>query len=282
MHAMRSLPLVCLLLAPSAALAAPPAPGYAQADDYLEKDSHPERHAPLNLLDGRDTTAWCATGGQAGPVTIGFKEAVTVDEVRVYTGDGTSRESFKARARAKKLTLTSVDAARSLTVEDKRGLQAVPLGSPLSGTRFTLEVADRFPGAQDDAPVCVTDLVFYSEGKPLNGTFLASRFKYDARLAPLLGTWFGGHEGAPERFLSFYVDGTWRFDLAPLEDGEPTSATGAYTVSGSRLTLDVPKKGKVTVRFERTAAKDGEKTGATLALDGALPEEWGRTFRGQP
>jgi hypothetical protein len=279
---MRSLPLACLLLAPAAALAAPSAPGYAQAEDYLEKDAHPERYAPLNLLDGRDTTAWCTAGSAATPVIIGFKESVTVDEVRVYTGDGTNRESFKAHARAHKLTLTSVDAARSLKVEDKRGLQAVPLSPPLSGARFTLEVVDRFPGTQEGAPVCVTDVVLYSGGKPLNGPALATRFKYDAHLAPLLGTWFGGHEGAPERFLSFYVDGTWRFSLEPLEGGEPSSATGGYSVSGTRLTLDVPKKGKVTVRFERAALTEAQKKGATLALDGALPEEWGRTFRSQP
>ncbi|MBU8897613.1 discoidin domain-containing protein [Corallococcus sp. M34] len=276
---MRSLPWVCLLLA-SPSLAAAPAPGYARAEDYLEREQHPERYAPANLLDGRDTTAWCSPGGStAAPITIGFKEPVSVEEVRVYTGDGTSREAFKAHARAKKLVLTTTEDSRSLTVEDKRGLQPVPFNPPLVGSRFTLEVAERFRGAEDGAPVCVTDLVLYSGGKPLNGTFLAPRLKYDPAVTPFLGTWFGGMEGAPERFLSIFADGTWRFSLEPLEGGEHTVVTGTYIASGGRLTLDVPKKGKVVVRLE---PRDEANTGGRIALDGALPEEWGRAFRNQP
>ncbi|RKG78260.1 discoidin domain-containing protein [Corallococcus sp. CA049B] len=284
MRPMRRLSLACLLLvSPTVLAAAPAAPGYAQAEAWLEKEARPDHYVPLNLLDGRDTTVWCAEGEKPSHVFIGFKEPVTLDEVRVYTGDGTSRDAFKANGRVRKFTLTSVDASRSVTVQDKRGLQAVPLSQPLFGARFILEVADRFPGAKEDSPVCLTDLVLYSGGKPLNGPALATRYKYDARVAPLVGTWFGGHEGAPERFLSFFVDGTWRFSLEPLETPEPTTVvSGTYTVSGNKVTLDIPKKGKVTARFERTSPGEGPKAAAALSLDGTLPEEWGSTFRGQP
>jgi hypothetical protein len=280
---MHRLPLACLLLATAASAASTAPPGYAQAPTWLEHDSQPQRYVPLHLLDGRDTTAWCAPPGE-GParVVIGFKDVVSVDEVRVYTGDGTDRAAFKAHARAKKLTLTVVDAARALKVEDKRGLQAVPLNPPLLGARFILEVVDRYPGAKEDAPVCLTDLVFISGGKPLNGTFLAPRMKYDARLAPLLGTWFGGLDGAPDRFLSFYVDGTYRFTREPLEGGGPSSVTGTYTVSGTRLTLEVPKRGRVTVRLKRGESEGGQTPGATLDVEGPVPEDWGQAFRGQP
>ncbi|RKG86418.1 discoidin domain-containing protein [Corallococcus terminator] len=284
MRPMRSLSVASLLLAaPSVLAAAPAAPGYAQAEAYVEKDARPEHYSPLNLLDGRDTTAWCAEGEKPAHVIIGFKEPVTLDEVRVYTGDGTSRDAFKANGRVRKFTLTSVEASRSVTVQDKRGLQAVPLTQPLFGARFVLEVADRFPGTKEGAPVCITDLVLYSGGKPLNAPALATRFKYEARVAPLLGTWFGGHEGAPERFLSFFVDGTWRFSLEPLETPEPTTVvTGTYTVSGGRVTLDIPKKGRVPVAFERSQAEEGPKASASLSLKGALPEEWGSDFRSHP
>ncbi len=279
---MLRLPLACLLLATAATAATTSPPGYAQAPSYLDKDGQPERYVPLHLLDGRDTTAWCASGEAPARVVIGFKDVVSVDEVRVYTGDGTERSAFKARARARKLTLTVVDASRGLTVEDKRGLQAVPLKTPLLGARFILEVVERFPGATGDAPVCITDLVFYSGGKALNGTWLAPRMKYDARLAPLLGTWFGGLEGAPDRFLSFYVDGTYRFTREPLEGGGPSSVTGTYRVSGTRLTLDVPKRGRVTVRLERGEPGGGQTPGATLEVEGPVKEDWGQAFRGQP
>lgn len=280
---MHRLPLACLLLATAASAASNAPPGYAQAPRYLDQESQPERYVPLHLLDGRDTTAWCAPPGEARPrVIIGFKDVVSVDEVRVYTGDGTDRAAFKARARAKKLTLTVLDASRALKVEDKRGLQVVPLRPALLGARFILEVVERFPGAKDDAPLCLTDLVFFSGGKPLNGTFLAPRMKYDARTAPLLGTWFGGLEGAPDRFLSFYVDGTYRFSREPLEGGGPSSYTGTYTVSGTRLTLDVPKRGRVAVRLKRGDAEGGQTPGATLEVEGPVPEDWGQAFRGQP
>ncbi|MFY2560191.1 NADase-type glycan-binding domain-containing protein [Corallococcus terminator] len=279
---MSRLPLAFLLLASAAPAASTAPPGYAQAADYLERERQPERYSPLHLLDGRDTTAWCATGATPAPVTIGFKDVVTIDEVRVYTGDGTDKAAYKAHARAKKLTLTSVDSAKSLKVEDKRGLQAVPISPALTGNRFTLEVAERFPGADEGAPVCVTDLIFYSGGKALNGTWLAPRLRYDSRLAPLLGTWFSGMSGAPDRFLSFYVDGTYRFAHEPLEGGEPSTVTGTYALSGSRLTLEVPKRGKMTVRLQKAASEGATSAGSTLELDGAVAEEWGRAFRGQP
>ncbi|AGC46678.1 hypothetical protein MYSTI_05399 [Myxococcus stipitatus DSM 14675] len=276
------IPLVLSLLATAAVAASNAPPGYAQASDYLERERQPERYSPLHLLDGRDTTAWCASGATPAPVTIGFKDVVSIDEVRVYTGDGTDRASYKAHARAKKLTLTSVSSAKSLKVEDKRGLQVVPISPALTGNRFTLEVVERFAGAREGAPVCVTDLVFYSGGKALNGTWLAPRLRYDARLAPLLGTWFGGLEGAPDRFLSLFVDGTFRFAYEPLEGGEPSSVTGSYALSGTRLTLEVPNKGRVTARLQRAAPEGSSPAGATLELEGAVAEEWGRAFRGQP
>jgi hypothetical protein len=283
---MRSLTvLASLLLLASAprALAAPPSVGYAHATDYLDKDSHPERYHPLNLLDGRDATAWCAAEGEGRhPLTIGFKGVATVDEVRIYTGNGTDREAFKAYGRARKITLQGKDGARNFTIEDKRGMQTVPLKPPLTGAWFTLEVGAIFPGSEPGAPVCITDLVFYSEGKPLNGTKLAPVLKYEARTAPLLGTWFAGLEGAPDRFLSFYVDGTYSFVHEPLGGGAgPRTLVGSYTASSSRLTLELPKKGRVPVRFVREEA-GGAHGRHTLTLEGDLPEEWKEPFRSRP
>jgi hypothetical protein len=282
---MRSLPvLASLLLAASAphALAAPPSVGYAQAADYLDKDSRPERYHPLNLLDGRDTTVWCAAEGEGqSPITIGFKGVATVDEVRLFTGNGSERDAFKAYARAKKLTLQGKDSARNFTVEDKRGMQTVPLKPAISGAWFTLEVKGTYPGSESAAPVCLTDIVFYSEGKPLNGTKLAPVLKYEARTAALLGTWFAGLEGAPDRFLSFYVDGTYRFVHEPLDGTEPTVLTGTYTASSSKLTLELPKKGKVPLRYSREE-DDSPAGGHTLTLEGELPEEWKAPFRSKP
>ncbi len=278
---MRRLLLASLLFATAAHAAPNVPPGYVQTADWLDRTSQPERYGPLNVLDGRDSTAWCASGESPAAFTFGFKEIVAVDEVRVYTGDGTDRAAFKARARARKLTLTGVKDARSVSVEDKRGLQSVPLKPALRGARFTLEVADRFPGAKDDAPVCVTDIIFYSGGKPLNGTWLAPKLRYNARLAPLLGTWFGGLKGAPHRFLSFYLDGTYSFTEEPLEGEVSSTVSGAYTLSGEKLTLEVPSHGRVTVRFPKGDAEGTRAPDASLEFDGPVSEAWGREFRSQ-
>ncbi|GHG82553.1 hypothetical protein [Comamonas sp. JC664] len=276
---MRRLLLAPLLLATAATAAPNVPPGYVQTDDWLERNSQPERYGPLNVLDGRDTTVWCVSGEAPASFTFGFKDIVTIDEVRVYTGDGSDRAAFKARARARKLTVTGVKEARSVSVEDKRGLQAVPLKPALRGARFTLEVSDRFRGANDDAPVCVTDIVFYSGGKALNGTWLAPKLKYNARLAPLLGTWFGGLKGAPHRFLSFYLDGTYSFTEEPLEGEVSSTVSGAYTLSGDKLSLEVPSIGRVTARFPRGDAEGTRAPDASLEFDGPVPETWGREFR---
>jgi hypothetical protein len=278
------LPSLLILAAAPLASAAPPATvGYAQAADYLDKESHPERYNPLNVLDGRDTTVWCAPQGEGARavMTVGFKGVATVDEVRVSTGNSSERDSFKTYGRAKKIALEGKDSARSFTVEDKKGQQTIPLKPPVSGAWLTLEVKDIFPGSEPHLPVCLTDIIFYSGGKPLNGTKLAPLLKYDARTAPLLGTWFAGLEGAPDRFLSFYVDGTYRFVQEPLGGSEPSTSTGTYTASSSRLSLELPKKGKSSVHFTRHEAQ-GAGGGYTLSLEGELPEGWKEPFRSKP
>jgi hypothetical protein len=284
---MRSPPVLASLLvlavAPLAVAAPPPSAGYAQAADYLDKETRPQVYTPLNVLDGRDATVWCASGkpGSRALMTIGFKGVASLDEVRVYTGNGSSRDSFKSYARAKKVTIEGKDGARSFTLEDKRGLQTVPLNPPISGGWVTLEVKDTYPGSEPEIPVCLTDVVFYAGGKPLNGTKLAPVLKYDVREAPLLGTWFAGHQGAPDRFLSFYVDGTYRFVYEPLGGEEPKVLTGGFTPSSSKVSLELPKKGRISVRFTRAEA-EGSPGGYTLTLEGNLPDEWKTPFRSQP
>src|SRR5687768_11504375 len=110
----RFLSLACLLCALSAQGGEPlPSVGYALAESWREKDSQPARYHPLNVLDGRDTTVWCAEG-RPGPLTIGFKGVAAVDEVRLSTGHGESREAFKAHGRARQLTLQGTEEARAL------------------------------------------------------------------------------------------------------------------------------------------------------------------------
>jgi hypothetical protein len=266
---------------PFSALAAAPTVGYAQATGYFKKDSHPALYQPLNLLDGRDSTAWCSSGPDPlnDRLQFGFKEVVKIDEVRVYTGNGADDAAFRQFSRAKRFSFKSANVARAFTVADQRGLQAVTLDPPLSGATFSLEVLDQYPAENPDSPVCVTDIIFYSAGKPLNGSWLTSKLKYDHARAQFLGTWYSGFEGAPERFLSFFFDGTYRLVHEPL-DGTKASRTlaGQYEASLGHVALEIPHDGKQTAKL----VKDQNSRRALSFRGTELPEDLRAPFRDAP
>jgi hypothetical protein len=272
--------LAFLTLAVSfAARAAPPEAatvGYAQATGYFKKDTRPSLYQPLNLLDNREATAWCSSGPDpmAETLSVGFKGMVRIDEIRIYTGNGFDAASFKEFSRAKKFAIRGPDGANTFTVNDERGLQAVALNPPLHGTHFTIEILERYPADNLEMPPCVTDLVFYSGGKALNGTWLTPKLKLDRTRAPLMGTWFAGYEGAPDRVLSFFFDGTFKYVFQPFEANTPgKTLTGEYDVNGRHLILDSPKSERLVMQFKREKTDADGVRGQTLQfIDGAPPD----------
>jgi hypothetical protein len=277
--AMRSQLLLLLFGLSSAAHAAPPELGYAQASNYFKKDARPTQYQPLNLVDGRESTAWCSSSADplVERLTFGFKDEVRVDEVRVYTGNGADEEAWKTFARAKKLAVKGQGGGATLNLRDERGLQSVALKTPLTGVEFSVEVLDLFPADDFDQPTCISDVVFYSEGKPLNGGWLAPKLKYDRTLSPLLGTWYAGSPRAPTHFLSLYVDGTWRYAYEPWDaPRDARQLAGTYDVSGSGVTLNLPDGAKLSLRGEK------RKGGEGVALEGAVPDALKHPWRGQP
>jgi hypothetical protein len=273
--------IAIVAVAPFASALAAPAIGYAQSTNYYKRDSRPTLYQPLNLLDAREVTAWCTSGADPleDQLTFGFKGSVKIDEVRIYTGNGFDETAFQEFSRAKKLSLKGPSGGHQLNLRDQRGFQSVQIRPALQGAQFSLEVLDQFAAEDPEAPVCLTDVVFYSDGKPLNGPWLTQKLKYDRQRAPLLGTWFAGYEGAPDRFLSFYIDGTYRYVYAPYDQPEKEKIfSGTYDVSGSRLVLQVPGKGKVSARMTRATAEDSE-TQHTLSLEGDLSADFNHTFR---
>jgi hypothetical protein len=271
-----------LILLPGLASAASPI-GYAQASGYYEQAANPMRYQPLNVLDGRANTSWCSATADmyAASLTFGFKSAAKIDEVRIYTGNGLDERTFEEFGRAKKLVIRSASSAQILQLSDRRGLQAIALRPALSALELTLQIVDQYPAEDPEAPVCLTDVIFYSEGKPLNGPWLSSKLKYDSNQSPMLGTWFAGPEGAADRFLSFYIDGTYRFAYEPYDlEAKGLLFTGGYQVSGQQLLLEVPGKGwihlKVRQEMKEPAPGDVQRT---LMLEGNLPDAWPRSYR---
>jgi hypothetical protein len=267
-----------LAAAPSGTPGAPPI-GYAQATGYYKKDSRPTLYQPLNLLDAREITSWCSTSADhlADTLYFGFKGLARIDEVRIYTGNGFDEQVFREFGRGHKLALKAGGETRILNLEDHRGLQPFSIEPPLEGREVTLEVLDVYPAEDDpDVPVCLTDVVFYSGGKALNGAWLTQKLKYDRDRAALMGTWFAGFEGSPDRSLSFFYDDTYVLIYEPFEQATKRKvASGDYNAQGSHLTLEVPGKGRVGSHLRR------EQKGSyyLLTLDGNLPEDYKQVFR---
>lgn len=252
--------------------------GYAQASGYFKKDSRPTLYQPLNLLDARDITAWCTETADPlnDELTFGFNTPVTIEELRINNGNNFSEAVWKEFARAKKVLIKSGKESRTVTLEDKRGAQTVAIAPPLKGLRFTVEVLDAYDAEENlDAPVCLTDLIFVQEGKPLSGPWLTTQLKYDKGTQYVMGTWVSGYEGTPDYFLSFNYDGTFRYSYEPFDTkvNTPEVVTGKYDVSGGRIRFELGGK-KHTVGY----VKDGGK----LTFDGELPASLKRAWRAQP
>lgn len=256
--------------------------GYAQATGYFKQASRPTLYQPLNLLDGRDATAWCTTSADPlnEQVSFGFNGPSRLDELRVSNGNGFDPETWETFSRARKLVLHSGKDARTVVLEDTRGPQVLKLDPPLVGERFRLEVLDSYPADDPDFPVCLTDVVFVSEGKALNGPWLAPRLKYDRAAAALLGTWFAGFAGTPDRFWSFHFDGTFRYSYEPYDErlARPKVLVGTYDVSASRLVLELKGK-RLALGLAREPRRGG---GFELKLQGELPADLKGPWRSVP
>ena len=271
---------VLLMLLPFAVHAAPPDLGYAQASNYFKREARPTQYQPVHLVDGKEATAWCSASGDplVERITFGFKGEVTVDEVRIVTGNAADEETWKGFGRVKKLSLKGLGGGATVTLSDERGPQAVTLKSPVEGSEVTVEVLDLYPADDLDQPTCLSEVVFYSRGKPLGASWLGPQWKFDPALAPLLGTWYGGSPGAPTHFLSLYADGTWRYAYEPWDaPRDAKSLAGSYALAGNAVALLLEDGAKVSVRIDQRKGAE-----PALAVEGAAPEPFKRPWRGQP
>ncbi len=257
--------------------------GYAQATGYFKKDTRPTLYQPLNLLDGRDATAWCSP--TADPLnellTFGFNSPVLIEELRISTGNNFDTNTWPDFARAKRLLIRSGKMTQNINLEDSRGAQSVRLDPPLLGTRFSIEILDQYPSDDLDAPVCLTDILFVAEGKPLSGPWLTAKLKYDKAISAVMGTWYSGFDGTPDRFLSLNFDGSFLYRYEPFDSArnKEKSMSGTFDPSTSKIVFEVGGK-KLTAKYSKDTSPKG---GYTLSLQGDVPEELkGVSWRSSP
>jgi len=257
--------------------------GFAQATGYYKKETRPTLYQPLNLLDGRDATAWCSTTSDPlnDHLSFGFNGVTKFEELRVSAGNGFDQHTWEQFARAKKIVIKSGKQSKTIELEDKRGMQAITIDPPLQGSRFTVEVLDQYPAEDPEAPTCLTDIVFVSETKALNGPYLTSKLKYDKSIAAVMGVWYSGYSGTPDQFLAFNFDGTFRYTYEPFDPArsKPKTIEGSYDVTSSRIVLQTGGK-RYVVKYSKDPGKKGN--GLVLTFDGELPEELKGPFRNVP
>ncbi|HCF61441.1 MAG TPA: hypothetical protein DFS52_26015 [Myxococcales bacterium] len=275
--------LLVSLLLPASALAKG-AFGYARASSQLEHDSRPARYQPLNMVDGRAATSWCegARGDGVGQrIVVGFQAPVSIDEVRVTNGEASSRQAFKANNRVRVLTLSNELARHTVTLSDTQRPQEIKLGKPLEGERFVVEIQEVFRGEGEANATCLTDVVFVSGGKPLSGPSLAGKLGDRNGAVALMGSWYSGLEGAPERFLDLYFDKTFRYRYQPFDPEEPgEEIRGEFAFDGKQLRLK--PSGKEWVEASAALKAEESKDGLPRArlviaaerLDGSLARSW--------
>jgi hypothetical protein len=265
----------------SAAVGAGPV-GYLQATGYFKKDSRPTLYQPLNLLDARPQTAWCSTSSDVlnDHLTLGFKEPTRLDELRITNGNDFDEATWNSFGRARKLELSGGDRKVTFELEDKRGVQTVSISPPVTGIRFRLDVLDQHPAEDPEAAVCMTDLLAVADGKPLSGAWLGQKLKFDKAQALVLGVWYTGYAGKPDKFLAFFIDGSFRYSYEPYDTklNTPKALDGTYEAGAGRVTFEVGGK-KVTAKLNLTPGK-GDAVG--LSLEGDVPPELKQAFRNNP
>jgi hypothetical protein len=260
-----------MFLASSAAGAAPKV-GWVRASGQLDAET-PARYTPLNLLDGLASTAWCTRGADAlsETVTFGFVEPVKLTQLEVSTGNGASAEAFHAFSRARKLLLRGVDATATVLLEDRLGPQTVQLEKPLAGKVFLVEVLDTFAAEDPLAPV-------FAGTTPLAGASLRKALAYQPQRAELLGLWYGGPDGAPDRTLTFFLDGTWRYASEGTGSSHAKPLSGKWWVKAGQVRLTLPGRAKSSVEPQLVRRAGEGKPFTTLSFGGAVGE-LKQTFR---
>jgi hypothetical protein len=274
---MRTASLAFLLLAAPAS--ASPSVGWVRASGQLDA-SIPPRYTPLNLLDGIPSTAWCSRNADSlsESLSFGFAEPVTLTRLDVSTGNAATVESFHAFSRVRKLLLRGPEATATLTLEDRLGVQTVQLEKPMRGKNFFLEVLDSYSAEDPLAPVCLGDVLPFAGTVALAGKGLRNRLVYQPGRTEVLGLWYAGPEGAPDRTLTFFLDGTWRsLPEGPSGKGKPSS--GKWWTKAGAVWLTIPGMGKVEARPKVDVQKDANgRALITLALQGQVGE-LKQTFR---
>lgn len=256
--------------------------GWVRADGPAHGVSR-SLHWPGNLLDANPKTVFCVGGGARGAsgraFTIGFRGKGRITELEITTGDTRTRRRFAAHNRVKTLVLHEGDYKRELTLDDVAKPQTVKLSPPIRSDQVTFEITAVYGHSKT---TCLADVVFRSGRHPLSGRWMARYLRYHRSTARVLGVWAAGPKGAPERFLSLYLDGTFRWAYSPNDpDQRGAHLRGRWRVRGRRLVLEARgRRHAVHLRLKRSEDDNGEPLREiVLGKARGLPKRLPGTYR---
>jgi hypothetical protein len=230
---------------------------YVRASSQLEEGAD-GKFQPLNLLDNNHDTLWCAAAGDDRPtIEIVFRTPTPIDEIRIVP----------ARV-GQTITRVRLDDGRhQVTLESHGQILAQALRPALAGPAFALtllELSSSPAAGSARGRVCLADVLLFSRGVLFAGAAVP---RFEPQTQAVLGGWSGGALGAPERRLTFALDGSWEWLFEPLLGGRGKRLSGEYRFRGGRLLMRQGEAGRWTdmgYRLERVHV-DPEELGVPRA-----------------
>jgi hypothetical protein len=261
--ALLSLPL----LTASSTLAS--APAFVEATS--ERDDGKPATSMWNAVDGNPATVWCTQGppGRKEALNFTFEEPVVVTHLGIVLAgrDGTTDKTTR---RPRVVYVADVEHRVEASFKDTTDVQILELTPPAKGTRVVVEFEEPWPGATEDAPLCVAEVSLKARGRDLTDGLGARARSVSAPARKLLHQW---HDdiAAPSRTLIFKVDGTFVYRFEDLLGEEkPVKLGGRWSATAGSVTLDVGGKSyKLATRL--TAVDGGGRSSTLLTLSGNAP-----------
>lgn len=249
---------------------------HAQALAYIEASSELDDGKPAsfayNLVDGKDTTAWCTKPNPAGEdrLVFGFTKSATISELGMVVGAVKGGKLDKRRHRAREVVISDGRVERIIPMKDTHELQVVKLDPPAKGRMIVVQIRQTYEG-EPGTPLCVGEI--HLKGRRAHtGAELARQVRsLPTPARRMLHSWVDAVD-APERSLQFALDGTFSYDYTPFIEGKPVRLRGKWKASHRALTLEIGSKSyhlkKVLSRIE---GENGTSEQLTLSGDGPHP-----------
>ena len=221
------------------------------------------------FVDDDPSTVWCSAGtGKEAEIEVVFTGQAHIEKMTVATGNQKNDKTYQSFNRVRQMVVSEDDMVHTVELEDKQGSQTLNFDPTLATNRLVLKLKAGFRGS-GKRHTCISDIVFYKGGRPLNGKHLKAHVKRSKKQVAFLDTWVSGPDNARDRELIFGVSGTYRFLYIPNDPQETDiRKTGSWRMQGKNPTIKVGGKW-VPVKVKRDDAgqviklkvEEGQMTG---------------------